>query len=127
MKAPSILWIGLTSSSKYIPPSIDRNALHALLDSSLPPVTAAGFDAEVLLFEPEDISVFEAKLKEKSWDAVIIGFGVRGNPPLTEHFEALVNIVREHDANIKLGFNSQPADTVDVAKRLFPNVAPLSE
>ncbi|EPS37328.1 hypothetical protein H072_8995 [Dactylellina haptotyla CBS 200.50] len=126
MKAPSILYIGLTPQSSHIPDHIDRAALAKALDQAVPDSVAAGFDTESYFFEPDEMDKFQDKLNEKHWDAVIIGMGLRGNPALTEHFERTVNVIREHDANIKLGFNSTPNDTAVAAKRLFPMVKPLA-
>ncbi|KAF3920199.1 hypothetical protein AA313_de0205709 [Arthrobotrys entomopaga] len=128
MKAPSILFIGLTHTSKLLPPGvdIDPDILRLALEQSVIDCTTAGFDVVPFYFEPEDISKFQEKLKEQKWDAVIIGLAVRGNPPLTPFFEKLVNMVREHDPNIKLGFNVSPASTVDACQRLFPAVQPLA-
>ncbi|KAF3922150.1 hypothetical protein ABW21_db0201509 [Orbilia brochopaga] len=128
MTAPSILYIGLPANSAQIPASanIDRVALNHAIKQAVPDCAAAGFDTILFEFEPHDLPLFQEKLKERKWDAVIIGFGVRGQPPLTTHFEAVVNMVREHDAGIKLGFNTIPSDTVQAAKRLFPDVKPVS-
>ncbi|KAF3936454.1 hypothetical protein ABW19_dt0206478 [Dactylella cylindrospora] len=127
MKAPSILYIGLPPTTKHLPKDgPDPERLANALDQAVKDCTSAGFDTDYCWFEPDELATFESKLKEKNWDAVIIGMGVRGQPSLTAHFERIVNMIREHDANIKLGFNSNPMDTPDAARRLFPAVKPLA-
>ncbi|KAK6359515.1 hypothetical protein TWF696_000671 [Orbilia brochopaga] len=128
MTAPSILYIGLPPNSTLIPKSanIDRDALDRSLQQTVRDCISAGFDTVLCVFDPQELELFENKLKERKWDAVITGFGVRGQPGLTAHFEKVVNLVREHDASIKLGFNSYPSDTVDAARRLFPDVKPVA-
>lgn len=127
MKPPSILYIGLPANTKLMPKEggPDREWLANALEEATTNLKVAGFDADNLWFEPDEISKLEDKLKEKNWDAVITGFGVRGQPALTPFFEQVVNTIREYDSNIKLGFNSTPTDTVEAARRLFPNIRPM--
>lgn len=59
-------------------------------------------------------------MQEKKWDAVLIGFGVRGTPSETAIFEALVNTTREYAPQAKFAFNSGPEGTLDALKRIVP-------
>lgn len=106
-----------------------------------PELNAAGYAAECLYISPKDgVSSLAAKLKEKHWDGIMIGFGtmrnpkldtssvtnvhvgVRGNPGLAVFFEQLVNTVVENSLSPppKLMFNISPQSSIEAAKRQLP-------
>ncbi|EWC44352.1 hypothetical protein DRE_01178 [Drechslerella stenobrocha 248] len=80
-----------------------------------------GYDAIGYFIAPEQgIKVFEDKLGEEKWDAVIIGWGVRGNKDLTHWMEDMVNCIREKAPNTKILFNWDPESTIDTVRRNIP-------
>jgi precorrin-6B methylase 2 len=58
-----------------------------------------------------------AALKEKTFDCVLIGAGIRTIPPLFLLFEKLVNVVHEGAPQAKICFNTVPADTAVSVQR----------
>lgn len=58
-------------------------------------------------------------LRSKPWDAVSIGFGVRGNPAYTSVFEGLVNAVSDYVRPVPiLLFQARPDGLSESAKRM---------
>lgn len=83
----------------------------------------AGYDYTQHLMAPEDgIGSLVTELNRKSYDGVVIGFGVRGSPELTVFFEEMVNTIQEHAPKAKFLFNTNtsPLTAVDAARRWFP-------
>ncbi|KAI0821198.1 hypothetical protein BC629DRAFT_1459142 [Irpex lacteus] len=115
----TLLTIGLALKNIADPALLERirKGVEAL-NAALP---KAGYDATTLQVQPVVGSqdVVDA-LTSRKWDAVIIGFGVRGNPEHTVFFEWLVNAVKEKAPQAKIGFNVDPESTLDCAKRLVP-------
>ncbi|KAK6344444.1 hypothetical protein TWF696_008081 [Orbilia brochopaga] len=80
-----------------------------------------GYDAVGYFIAPEQgIKAFEEKLLETKWDAVIIGWGVRGNKDLTYWLEDMINCIREKSPQTKIMFNWNPESTIDAARRNIP-------
>lgn len=94
------------------------------LSEELKELVAAGYNTKELFFGPEEgMAPLERALKEKKWDGVVIGFGVRGAGALvpTIHFEKLVNTVkRGTDAKVPLMFNYNPWFTLEAVQRWLP-------
>lgn len=53
------------------------------------------------------------KLKEKKYDCVLIGGGVRKGPGLLELFQTMVNLVHWHQPEAAIAFNESPYDSPD--------------
>ncbi|KAF3917098.1 hypothetical protein ABW20_dc0104047 [Dactylellina cionopaga] len=80
-----------------------------------------GYDVIGYFIAPEQgLQVFEDKLLEQKWDAVIIGWGVRGNPKLSYWLEDMVNCIRIKSPETKILFNWDPESTMDTATRNIP-------
>jgi hypothetical protein len=60
-----------------------------------------------------------ARLKEKSYDAIIIGAGIRVAESNFLLFEKLVNTVHAHAPQAKICFNTSPKDNVAAVKRVL--------
>jgi len=59
----------------------------------------------------------QSQLKQKRWDCVMIGAGVRTVPSNFMLFEKLINVVHEHAPQAKICFNTMPNDTAAAVKR----------
>jgi hypothetical protein len=51
---------------------------------------------------------------------VVIGGGIRGHEPLLPLFETVINLVRQHQPDAAIAFNSSPEDCADAARRWLP-------
>ncbi len=128
--SPSIMLIGVPVANKKAvmqggkePPAeliaMVRSQLEALPDQ----MRAVGVDYQVFYVAPDEadgLTRLRDALKEKSFDGVVIGNGVRSNMPLTGWMEQIIDVVREGAPNAKLMFNTTPATTVDAVRRWFP-------
>ena len=61
--------------------------------------------------------VARAALREKPYDAVVIGAGVRVPPPHLPLFEKLINVVHECAPKAKICFNTRADDTAEALLR----------
>jgi hypothetical protein len=91
----------------------------------------AGFAAETgrlrsLGYEPDGCLVdlgkraeatLASQLRAKRYDCVIVGAGIRTNPKYFLLFERLLNVVHELAPQARIGFNTNPTDTVDAVQR----------
>ena len=109
----SIIAIGVTP-----PPE-----LQARIDASAKQAREAGYDLEMAQIEtaefPSELEKVKERLRSKPWDGVVVGFGVRGNPKLTDIFEGLVNAASEILPGVKFGFASSPEDAFPCITRNF--------
>ncbi|KAF7975235.1 hypothetical protein HWV62_10200 [Athelia sp. TMB] len=105
---------------KQIPePTVIRDGLTAVAAS----IRGAGYTYGFFPIGPNDAQAKDAlvaQLREKQYDGVIIGFGVRGAPELTVFFEEAVNVIKDTLPTTKLLFNSSPLSSLDAVKRNFP-------
>jgi hypothetical protein len=58
-----------------------------------------------------------ARLKEKRFDCVVIGAGIRTLPRYFSLFEKLINVVHEHAPEARICFNTKPDDTAAAVSR----------
>lgn len=118
---PSVVLIGL------IPELVDFTAIpemnaakvRALIESEEKRFEEEGFDAHHLLVDLGETAeaVIRAKLAERTFDAVIIGAGVRVPPPYLLLFEKILNVVHEHAPRSRICFNTTPADSLAAVRR----------
>lgn len=62
-----------------------------------------------------------AALTGAVYACVVIGGGIRGHEPLLPLFERVVNLVRLHQPDAAIAFNSRPDDCADAARRWLPS------
>lgn len=53
------------------------------------------------------------KLREKQYDAVVVGGGIRKGPGLLELFQTVVNLVHWNQPEAAIAFNDSPVDSPD--------------
>lgn len=71
--APSVLGVGIPATSS-LTPRLFRSALQRALDAMEADMKASPYDWEMFYLEPDtDFSLLVAKLREKSWDVVMVG------------------------------------------------------
>lgn len=76
---PSVLGIGIPATSS-LTPRLFRSGLQKMLDAMEADMTASPYDWEMFYLEPDsDFSLLVTKLREKSWDVVMVGSKI--SPP----------------------------------------------
>ena len=97
--AKSVLIIGpdpryIDFSAPYLPPGITAEKIIAGVDGARDRLADAGYYVQILLTKNEETveqQVFDA-LKDRSYDVVVVGVGLRTLPPMAAHFERLINV-----------------------------------
>ncbi len=120
----SVLVIGLDPSlidfsQPGYAPGMDAKKVLAGLKSSEDELTRLGYSVQMCLtdFGETAEAVVQRVLKQKPFDCILIGAGVRSNPSNFILFEKLINVVHEHAPQAKLCFNTLPTDTAAAVKR----------
>ena len=100
-------------------PGMDATKVLAGLKSSEEELTRLGYSAQMCLtdFGETAEAVLQSRLKQKRFDCILIGAGVRANPSNFMLFEKLINVVHEHAPQAKLCFNTMPSDTAAAVQR----------
>src|SRR5215831_16323409 len=98
---------------------MDATKVQAGLKSSEDELTRLGYSVQMCLtdFGETAESVVESQLKQKPFDCILIGAGVRANPSNFILFEKVINVVHEHASQAKLCFNTMPSDTAAAVRR----------
>lgn len=102
-------------------PGLTAEKIEAGTKASLDELNALGYVAEkcwVDLGATASETVI-ARLKETSYDVIIIGAGIRVPDSNLFLFEKLVNTVHEHAPQSKLCFNTSPKDNVAAVQRVL--------
>ena len=78
-----------------------------------------GYDVQMCLtdFGETAEAVVRNHLKQKRFDCVLIGAGIRAMPSKFLLFEKLVNVVHEHAPDARMCFNTKPSDTAEAVRR----------
>ncbi len=100
-------------------PGMSTTKVLAGVKSSEDELTRLGYSVQTCFtdFGETAEAVVQSQLKQKRWDCVMIGAGVRTVPGNFMLFEKLINVVHEHAPQAKLCFNQLPHDTADAVKR----------
>jgi hypothetical protein len=82
-------------------------------------LNALGYDAHLCMtdFGATAEAVVLARLKEKPFDCIAIGAGIRVVPDHFSLFEKLINVLHEHAPQAKICFNTNPNDTAEAVQR----------
>ena len=120
----SVLVVGLDPalidfSDPGYPPGMNATKVFAGMKSSEDELTRLGYGVQTCLtdFGETAEAVVQDRLKQKQFDCVLIGAGVRTNPSNFILFEKLVNVVHEHAPQARLCFNQLPSDIAAAVKR----------
>ncbi len=120
----SVLVIGLDPrlidfSKPGYAPGMDAAKVLAGLKSSEEELTRLGYSVQMCLtdFGETAEAVVQSVLRQKRFDCILIGAGVRTNPSNFMLFEKLINVVHEHAPQAKLSFNTVPSDTAAAVRR----------
>ncbi len=122
----SVLIVGLepslidfTDSNYAAFPGLTAAKVMAALNADLANLNALGYDAHLCVtdFGQTAGDVVSARLKQKRFDCVLIGAGVRTIASNFILFEKLINVVHEHAPGSKICFNTKPTDTAEAVRR----------
>lgn len=120
----SVLIVGLDPalidfSQPGYAPGMDAAKVLAGLRSSEEELTQLGYNVQTCLtdFGETAEAVLQATLRQKQFDGVLIGAGVRANPSNFLLFEKMINVVHAHAPQARLCFNTLPSDTAAAVKR----------
>jgi hypothetical protein len=106
-------------SAPGVPPNMSAKTVMEGVGAATDRLTGLGHEVGVLLTkdaETVDALVSDA-LKERPYDVIVIGAGLRTLPPMLEQFERLINVLREKAPQAKVAFNSRPEDSDKAALR----------
>src|SRR5580765_8691281 len=116
----SVLLIGLDPalidfSQPGYGPGMDVTKVRAGLKSSEDELTRLGYSVQMCLtdFGETAEAVVQSQLKQKRFDCILIGAGVRTNPSNFMLFEKLINVVHEYAPRAKICFNTLPSDIAE--------------
>ncbi len=120
----SVLVIGLDPtlidfSQPGYAPGMSAAKVLAGLKSSEDELTRLGYSVQMCLtdFGETAEAVVQSQLRQKRFNCILIGAGVRANPSNLLLFEKLINVVHEHAPQAKICFNTIPSDTAAAVKR----------
>ena len=106
-------------SDPALPPGFDAAKIHAGIAMGMQQMADRGWAPELCLVQP-DASATDAvrrQLAAATYDAVVLGGGIRIPPKSLLLFERLVNAVHQGAPSAALAFNTTPQDTADAAAR----------
>ena len=100
-------------------PDLDAAKVMALLKADEDHLRGLGYEAELCLTDlGKTAEAFvRDRLRQKQFDCILIGAGVRTIPKYFILFEKLINVVHEHASQAKLCFNTKPGDTAEAVQR----------
>jgi hypothetical protein len=100
-------------------PGLDAAKVAAALKADEARLRGLGYEVEVCLIDLGKTAetVVLDRLKQKQFNCILIGAGVRTIPEYFILFEKLINVVHEHAPQAKLCFNTKPSDTAEAVQR----------
>ena len=121
----SVLLIGVEptlvdySHPEHPYPGMDATKVFAGLKSSEDELTRLGYSVQICFtdFGETAEAVVQSVLKQKRFDCILIGAGIRMIPSNFILFEKIINVVHEHSPHAKICFNTKPRDTVEAIQR----------
>ncbi len=100
-------------------PDLDAAKVMAGLKADETRLRSLGYEVELCLHDLGETAeaVVRDRLRQKQFDCIVIGAGVRTIPKYFILFEKLINVVHEHAPQAKLCFNTKPSDTAEAVQR----------
>ena len=100
-------------------PDLDAAKVMAGLKADEIRLRNLGYEVELCLHDLGETAeaVVRDRLRQKQFDCIVIGAGVRTIPKYFILFEKLINVVHEHAPQAKLCFNTKPSDTAEAVQR----------
>jgi len=106
-------------SAPGVPPNMSAKTVMEGVGAATDRLTGLGHEVGVLLTKDAETvdALVSDGLKERPYDVIVIGAGLRTLPPMLEQFERLINVLREKAPQAKVAFNSRPEDSDKAALR----------
>jgi hypothetical protein len=124
--APVVLVVGL--DPYRVPGPWDPAPVAAAIEESVSRFAEGGIDARNCLIGldgSDDIEeVVAAALRERPWECVLVGGGIRKNEEQLELFELIINLARQHAPDAAVAFNRDLTDIVDAVVRQLERRSP---
>jgi hypothetical protein len=100
-------------------PDLDAAKVIAGLEADETRLRNLGYEVELCLHDLGETAeaVVRDRLRQKQFDCIVIGAGVRTIPKYLILFEKLINVVHERAPRAKLCFNTKPSDTAEAVQR----------
>ena len=100
-------------------PDLDAAKVMAALKADEAHLRGLGYEVELCLIDLGKTAeaVVLDRLRQKQFNCILIGAGVRTIPKYFILFEKLINVVHEHAPRAKLCFNTKPSDTAEAVQR----------
>jgi hypothetical protein len=98
---------------------LGADKIQAGLDKAADDIKRLGYDIEMCLTDAGDTAadVVRCRLREKQFDCIIIGAGIRVVAAHFLLFEKLINVVHESAPQAKICFNTTPSDSPEAVQR----------
>lgn len=120
----SVLIVGIDPSvvdttDPAISPGITRESIARGLQETLADMRARGWTAAMCAIKPDESAetTIADTLRERAWDVVVIGAGVRLPPRNLHLFERVVNAIHHGAPSAQIAFNSSPESSAEAAQR----------
>ncbi len=100
-------------------PDLDAAKVMAELKADETRLLNLGYEVELCLHDLGETAetVVRDRLRQKQFDCIVIGAGLRTIPKYFILFEKLINVVHEHAPRAKMCFNTKPSDTAEAVQR----------
>jgi hypothetical protein len=117
---PSVFALGLDPEYVELPnnPELTPAIVRAFIEMQLDGLRNLGYQVQSCLVDSGATAeaVTASHLRERSFDCVLIGAGLRA-PDKILLFEKLLNVVQSQAPNAKICFNSSPKDSAEAVQR----------
>jgi hypothetical protein len=124
--SPVVLVIGL--DPYRVPGPWDPAPVATAIEESVRRFAEEGIDAHNCLIGldgSDDIeAVVTAALRERPWDCVLVGGGIRKDEDQLELFELVINLTHRHAPTAAIAFNRTVTDIVDAVARQLARRSP---
>lgn len=128
MSGKNVLLVGLEpttidySDMGYQPFSdLNPDRVQAGLDADVEKLSRKGYNAELCLDSAADLpGTLERRLREKNYDCILVGAGVRLLPKNFLLFEKVVNSIHALAPEAAICFNTKPDDSMEAVERWLP-------
>ena len=100
-------------------PDLYAEKVMAALKADEARLRGLGYEVELCLHDLGETaeSFVRDRLKQKQFNCILIGAGLRTIPKYFILFEKLINVVHEHAPQAKLCFNTKPSDSAEAVQR----------